>query len=488
MKVRSAKLNFFLNTLRVVSSTLIGVFTMPYINKTLGPVSLGKVEYVNAIINYFIMFSALGIPMYAVKQIAKVRDNIVELSKNSVEILGVLFVNTVLSYGVMYVIYLLNQSLWDYRDIIFLMSSMVLLTNLGAEWFFQGVEDQLYITVRYVIIRIITLVVLFVFIKGPEDYFFYALIVVLNVCGSNFFNILKLFKIIQLKGIRFSDLNFTRHIRPSLTIFIAAISVNVYVQIDTLFLGSIAGDEYVGYYSVANKLIRYIILFITIIGSVMLPRLSNLWVTNQKEYYRYLSITFNVILCLSLPFFGYFLIFSENIIGFMAGEEFNLSILTMQILSPLCVIVGIAYYLGYLVLYPQDKEKYYTIAVSLSAFVSIVLNYFMISAYKHNGAAITQVISELVAIMLMVYFIRKSLSKLGIEPSNVFKIFIVCIFVPLLHWLLIRNLDMGKYTDFQILLVGSSTYFVLVFLFLLFAKEKTVLTYSKLAIKYIKLR
>jgi O-antigen/teichoic acid export membrane protein len=56
MKERSVKTNYFLNLFRVASSALVGIFIMPYINKILGPESIGKVEYVYVIINYFIIF------------------------------------------------------------------------------------------------------------------------------------------------------------------------------------------------------------------------------------------------------------------------------------------------------------------------------------------------------------------------------------------------------------------------------------------------
>lgn len=405
MRVRSVKFNYLLSTLRIVSSTLLGFLTMPYINKVLGPESLGKVEYVNSIVTYFILFSALGIPMYGIRQIAKVRDNPLELSKNLIEILLILISTTGIAYLILFVLLYNSNFLVGYEDLVILMSSMILLSNLGAEWFFQGIEDQLYITIRYLIVRAITILLLFSFVHSDADYVVYAFIVVLNFCGSNILNLFRLNRYIQWREIR--NLNIRRHLRPALTVFIASVSVSIYLQIDNLLLGFLAGDRYVGYYAAANKLMRYVVLFITSVGSVMLPRLSNYWVEDKDAYYAYLQKTFAFIILISLPFSNYFYLFAEPIIQVMAGNEFLEAIVTMKILSPICLIVGVAYFFGYLVLYPQNQERIYTIAVTISAAMSIVLNYFLIDKFQQNGAAVVQVFSEMISITIMIYFVRK---------------------------------------------------------------------------------
>ena len=279
---------------------------MPYINRVLGPESLGKVEYANSIINYFILLSAIGIPVYGIRQIAKIREDSDLLSKTTVELLCILLVTTLSAYILLFFITILGSQFHNYTDLIILMSSMLLLNNLGAEWFFQGIEDQLYITVRYVVVRIITLVLLFILVKAPSDYMMYALIVVLNTVGSNFLNFIKIKNYIKRKHLNFSVLNLKQHIRPTFTIFLASISVSIYLQIDTFLLGYMAGDQYVGYYSVANKLLRYVILFITTIGSVLLPRLSNFWVNDKNMYFSYLQKSFFYFLIISLPASVYF--------------------------------------------------------------------------------------------------------------------------------------------------------------------------------------
>ncbi len=189
MKVRSVKTNYFLNLVRAASYALITIITMPYVNRILGPASIGKVEYVNTIINYFILFSALGIPLYGIREIAKVRTEKVNRDKLTVELLLILTITSLLSYLVLFgIIYQLNF-FESYRELILLMSIMIVLSNLGAEWYFQGMEDQVYITIRYVLVRIIAVVLLFLMVREPGDELYYAITIVITVCGSNVFNV-----------------------------------------------------------------------------------------------------------------------------------------------------------------------------------------------------------------------------------------------------------------------------------------------------------
>ena len=422
MKVRSVKTNFILNSLRVFSTAIIGVIMMPYINKTLGVVNLGKVEYSNSIINYFMIFSALGIPIYGIREISKVKDDLYKRTKTVVELLIILLITSILSYVFLFILYSFVPNLHNYKELLLLLSCSIFLTNIGAEWYFQGMEDQKFITIRFLIIRLITLFLLFLLVKTQADYLWYAFILVLNVCGSNLFNLFYLLKDIKLKKINRSDINLKRHIKPVLTIFIATISINIYLQLDLILLGSLVGDKYVGLYSAANKLVRFIIVFVTVIGSVLLPRLSILFVEDKNQYFNYLKKAFKLILIVAIPSSVYIYIFSKEIIYYMAGPEFIDAILTVKILSPLCIVVGLAYFFGYLVFYVQNQEKIYTTAVVISALISVVINFFLIKIYYQNGAAFVAVFVEIIAIFYMLTKSKKYLSEINLLDKDLFKI------------------------------------------------------------------
>ena len=107
---------------------------------------------------------------------------------------------------------------------------MVVLTNIGAEWYFQGIENQLYITVRYLLVRVSALSLIYFFVIKPDDYIFYALFIVITTCGANVINLFFLLKFISKQKVNWDELNIKKHIKPVLTIFVATVSVNIYLQ------------------------------------------------------------------------------------------------------------------------------------------------------------------------------------------------------------------------------------------------------------------
>lgn len=485
MKERSLGVNYILSALRIGTSAIVGLLIMSHANKTLGAEIIGKVEYANTIINYFIMFSVLGIPMYGVREIAKQKKNKKDLSKTLVELLSIVFITTTLAYIVLFIMLFEFNFFADYKILILLFSAVIFLNNAGAEWFFIGMEDQMYITVRFVLVRLIALGMLYFFVNSPNDYLMYVVITILYICGSNIFNFYFLSKNIQFNEIHYKDLDFKRHIKPTITIFVAAVSVNIYLQLDSFLISKLAGDKYLGYYAASNKLIRLAITFISVIGLVLIPRLSTYWESDKKMYTDTLIKSFNLILIFFLPISVYFYIFSEKIILIMAGDDFLPAIVTMKLLSPVCVISGIVYFLGYLVLFIQKKEKLYTYAVIISAIFSVVINMYAIKRWQQDGAAVTQIFSEVIAIVLMLAFMWKGLPKNLFFNKNIVKI-IVSSTVGFLCMFLFKNYIHWKFNLFTF--TGESIIFFLsIFVCLLLIKEKYVTESFSMVIKRFKM-
>jgi O-antigen/teichoic acid export membrane protein len=470
MKIRSIKVNYALNLLRVVSGILLGIITMPYVNKVLGAQSLGKVEYVNSIITYFVLLSPLGIPMYGLREVAKVRNDSYKRTKLVIELSAILGISTLISYLIIFGVILNISYFSSYRELIIILSSMILFMNIGAEWFYQGIEDQMFITVRYLVVRVLSFILLFILVKGPEDYLWYAFIVVLSTVGANFFNILYLKKYLEFKNISFKDLNLRQHLKPALTIFVGSISVSIYLQLDVTILGISKGDESVGYYAMANKLIRFVIIIVTTIGAVILPRLAHLLETDKKAFYGLLETALNYIMIFSIPCSFIFLVLAKDITLLMGGKDFQESILTTQILSPIIVVVGLAYFFGYLVLFPLGKEKIYTVSTIIAAVFSVTLNLLFVSTYGHNATASIAVFSELIAVIFMVTLGRSALRKIIFFNQSILIYLIGSIAISILLFLLTSVLP-SNILFLKVVIEMSAA--ALLFIFILFiSKEK----------------
>lgn len=464
MEIKSVKLNFILNTIRIFLGAFFILITTPYITRILGAENLGKVDYVNSIIQYFILFTALGIPSYGIREIARNRDNEYERTKTVIELGIILVITTIVGYIVLF--FLLNNisGFKELKTLILIMSTWILFNNIGFEWFYQGVENQIYITIRYVFIRILTIILMFLFVKNSNDYIIYGIIIVLMNSGSNILNLINIRKYLSLKDIKLKNLNLFKHLKPVLIIFAASLSVSIYLQLDVVMLGNVS-EEIVAYYTVPNKLIRLVMILITALGTVLVPRISNCIKNNDFENYKkYVNYSLRYILMISIPSLVGIFLLADNIIFIMAGEKFIQSILTMRILVFILFIVGVAYFLGFQILYPHGLEKYYTCSVTVAAVINFIFNYIMIPKYYQNGAAVGTIIAELTGVLMMLYFTRNYLKNIEFYNLKNLKYFISASVMGIVI-LLIKSFNLGNLITLLISIpFGSIIYFIVLFL------------------------
>lgn len=424
MKINSVKRNFILNTSRLFLGAFFILLTTPYITRVLGVENLGKVDYVNSIITYFILFSGLGIPKYGIREIARVRDDKEERTKVVIELGIILIITTFLSYIVLFGFLNYFKNLKELKQLVLIMSTWILFNNIGFEWFYQGIENQVYITIRFIIMKLLALILMFIWVNSQDDYIKYGIIVVLMNSGSNILNLINIRKYLSFKNIKIRDLNIKQHVRPIFIIFVAALSVSIYLQLDVVMIGAVK-KESVALYTVPNKLIRLALIVVTALGTVLLPRISNCIKNNDKEnYIKYINYSIKYILMLSVPMVTGIYLLANEIILMMAGNKFVESIFTMKLLSVIIFIVGLAYFLGFQILYPHGKEKYYTYAVTTAAVVNFIFNYLMIPKYYQNGAAVGTIIAESVGVLIMLFYARNYLKEVEFYSIKNLKYFV----------------------------------------------------------------
>ncbi|MFQ7372730.1 MAG: oligosaccharide flippase family protein [Phocaeicola vulgatus] len=67
----SVKQNYFYSLLNTISGLLFPIVTFPYVARILMADGIGQVNFYLSIINYISMFAGLGIPTYAIREIAR---------------------------------------------------------------------------------------------------------------------------------------------------------------------------------------------------------------------------------------------------------------------------------------------------------------------------------------------------------------------------------------------------------------------------------
>lgn len=182
---KSLKANYLFNLANTISGLLFPLITFPYASRILLADGIGQINFFQSIIQYITLLTCLGIPMYAIREVAKIRENIEERNKVTVEILLLHTSLTVVGYIIMILLVATVTKIQVDILLFLLLSTTIFFTAIGCEWFYQGVEDFKYITIRGLIVKTISVILLFLLVKTKEDIMWYAAYSVFGVLGGN---------------------------------------------------------------------------------------------------------------------------------------------------------------------------------------------------------------------------------------------------------------------------------------------------------------
>ncbi len=404
----SVKGNIVLNGINTVTSLLFPVVTFPYAARILLPDGIGAINFLNSIIGYIILLTSLGIPMYAVKEIARHRNDRIERDKVAIEITILSIILCVLGYILVWILATHIPRIHEQARLFYILSLSILFTSIGVNWFYQGIEDFKFITIRAVIIRFLSACALFIFVKSPSDLLIYGIITVASTVGNNLINFVHLRKHISIRNISLSSLNVNRHIKPAIQVFILNLIISMYLQLNSVMLGFMSGDEAVGYYTAGSKITYIGISVISSIGTVLLPRCSHLIKSGKyDEFAVIINKSLKLTLALSLPLAAGLIILSRPLTITFCGESFLPSIPILYITAPIVIFVTLTNVMGIQILYPMDKINIVVTSVGAAAILNIILNLVLIPQYKAIGAAFATLISEFSVFLIQLVLGKK---------------------------------------------------------------------------------
>ncbi|NWJ51816.1 MAG: flippase [Bacteroidetes bacterium] len=403
----SIKRNFLHNILFILSNILFPIITFSYTSRILGPEGIGKVQFAVSFAQYFVLVAALGIPAYGVREIAKIRGDKNKLNKLFSELITINIITSLVSLIIYAVIIYFFK--WFHQDIFFfILGGIIVLSGFSViDWFFIGIEQFHFLSIRSLIIKGVAIISLFLFIKTPKDLLVYFLITIFSILGSNFWN---LFNLNGLVSIQIKKLELKKHLPVLFTLFSTSITISIYTMVDILFLGFQTDNRAVGYYSAAIKITKIAIPLIVSLGTVLIPKITQSIVSKDDDLLQRLTKhSFSFICLLAIPTsFGLFLFAPEIIIVF-SGTQFIEAIPTLQLAAPLVFLIGLGSIFGPQLLIPSGNEKSYFISTVFGMITSVILNLILIRIFRDKGAAIATVLGEFIVSITAYYFVRKKM-------------------------------------------------------------------------------
>lgn len=401
----SLKKNLAYNVAYQILVIILPLITAPYVSRVLGADGLGTYSYIFSIVTYFGLFGMLGIANHGNRSVALVRDNRQKVSEA--------FSNTYIIQLCTTVIALLLYFLFIYcwfsgdKTIAYIESIIVLSYVLDITWFFFGLEQFAVTVTRNAIIKIATVVAIFIFVRSREDLWIYALIMSCGMLFSQIYLWLRIRKYADFCKPSWSQVK--SNIKPVLMLFIPAIAYSIYKLLDKVMLGAMSSMSQVGLFDNAEKIINIPSSLVTAFGTVMMPRITVLLGTGDEHRISYLnkiSVRYFTLLVVGAAFglagicnvlapvyFGSEFVGSAPII---AGLGFSLIFVTWA------NVIRTQY------LIPNKLDKPYVISSVIGALANLAVNIILIPKFAGIGAMIGTIIAEFTVFFVQLILVRRS--------------------------------------------------------------------------------
>ncbi|WP_047999288.1 polysaccharide biosynthesis C-terminal domain-containing protein [Lactiplantibacillus herbarum] len=370
---------------------LTPLLTVPYISRVLGPTGVGINATTNSVITYFLLFGTVGITIYGNREIAFIRDNRQHRSQTFWEIEILQLITISCAYMAFLVFLAFEHQL---RLYFFYQSFYIIAGAFDISWYFMGLEDFKKTVLRNTLVKLASIIAIFVFIKTRQDTGLYILI----LASSQLLGNLTLWPYLRhsVERPHWHHLRPLKHFRPSLALFVPQIAITIYLALNKTMLWQLDSVTAAGFYDYSDKLIKLVLALVTATGTVMLPHIANLFIKNQlTKVKRYLYMSFDFVLCIAIPTAFGIAAVATTLAPLFFGSAFTAVDHLLMIEAPVIILIGMSNVLGQQFLLPTRQTKAYTLSVTIGAVVNVLCNIPLILLWGVQGAMLATLISEI---------------------------------------------------------------------------------------------
>ncbi len=441
MKGKEITKNYIYNLLYQILIIILPIITTPYLSRVLGAEKLGIYGYTVSIVTYFTLFASMGIARYGQREIAYVQNDREKRSKIFWELNIIRLLTTIIAVIIFYFTFCIKGEYNTYYKILIL--ELIAIT-LDISWFFQGIEDFKKVVIRNIIIKIISVALIFLLIKSQDDLLIYFIIYVVSNFVGNGSLWINVNKYINKFKIDLKDLKL--HIKPLISLFIPQIATSIYTVLDKTMLGLLAEDiSEVGFYEQAQKIVKVALTFVTTMSIVMMPRISNTYAQGNNEKIKsYMNKSFRFNWLLGIPIMFGIIATAEKMVPWFLGQGYEKVTILMKFTSPVIIFIAFSTTIGSQYLISIKKQNVHTISVLSGAISNVILNFILIPKFSAIGATIGTVFAELLIVFIeIVYITTKKYTQLSDIFNNIWKYLVSGISMYIVVKITVNNMEIS---------------------------------------------
>ena len=387
---------------------ILPIITTPYVTRVFSSNDLGTYSFFNSIVTYFILLATLGVANYGTKEIS---GNRTLIRKNFWGIYTLQLGAAIFSF-VLYVLLCLILPTMK-NPVAYILGFSLISKALDISWLFQGLEDFRKITVRNITVKVVGVIAIFLFIKSADDLYLYVFFLTIFELLGQFSMWLPAREFI---GKPHFDWEYAKqHLKPVILLFLPQVAISLYVTLDSTMLGSLSSIRDVGIYDQSLKLVKILLTLVTSLGSVMLPRVSNLLSLGDHEAVNKMhEMSFLIYNLVIFPIIAGMLIVNDDFVQFFLGQDFQDARYAIAIMIFRMFFIGWTNIMGIQMLIPHNQNKEFMISTTVPAIISVGLNLLFLPKLGYIGAAIVSVLTEALVWVIQLYFTRRYLKEVPI--------------------------------------------------------------------------
>lgn len=400
--------NYLYNVVYQILLLLVPLITVPYVARVLGPDLVGINSYTNSWMTFFMLVGQMGIALYGNREVAYHRDNPIDRSRifwgievlQGITILFALgaYLVAVLLFSTTFKKYFLLQSFW------------VIAAGLDVSWYFMGMENFQRIVFRNMLVKLASVALIFLLVKGHDDLGKYiALLGLSNLVGN-----LTLWPYLkdEIKWVPIRTWHPFRHFYPALLLFVPTITTQVYLVVNRLMLGRMSTQNQLGQFQNTDQIIKVVLAVATASGQVMLPHIANKFSKGDVKGIREsLYNSFDFITAIAVPMMFGIMAVAKPFAPWFLGSQYNEAGILMMIEAPVILFIAWSNVTGTQYLMPINRTKEYTVSVTIGAVVNIIANLFLIALWGAKGATLATDISEFAVTVIQLAYIRGTIER-----------------------------------------------------------------------------
>lgn len=387
---------------------ILPLVTIPYLVRVLGIDKFGLYSFVYSLTQYFVYFTDYGFNLSASRKVSISRDcpQVLASIFSSVMIIKIsLFALSSLAM----VLLVLSVGRFRADAVLFYVSLLSVAGNmLFPIWYYIGIEKTKYIALFNLISKLLSTAAIFIFIKSPGHLILVVLIQSLSVITAGLLSLLMIYYYWPV-GLMVPPLkSVITELREGWNVFITLMSSTLVNNTNIFLLGMLTNNVAVGYYSVADKIVRAFINLVSPVSVAIYPQVSRLINDRREAGIAYLrkalklgTLAFGILVLALVLGSGFFV---KIVTGEYSDHIRNL-ILIMSIL-PLTIFWDNIY--GTQILINIGKTAQFMKAVLIPGLISLLLSFVFVPIYKETATAGIFLFSELMILAFMAYYVGKS--------------------------------------------------------------------------------